>query len=122
ANPRWYVQVDWIPYTNHYEIALLLFLVVDSYLSSQLMAQALTDDETKEAHIWILQQIKNATNSSIPQVIFINTDPTLVTTIQDEFPNTNALHYIFHIAQNIPLNLKNHLKDNYEEFVRDFFE
>ncbi|CAG8588178.1 34765_t:CDS:2, partial [Gigaspora margarita] len=31
--------------TNHYE---LLFLVVNNYLSSQLVAQALTDDKTKE--------------------------------------------------------------------------
>ena len=29
---------------------------------------------------------------------------------------------MFHIAQNIPLNLKNRLKDKYDEFIRDFFE
>ncbi|CAG8714519.1 42108_t:CDS:2 [Gigaspora margarita] len=46
--------------TNHCNIALSLFLVVDNYLFSCLVAQALTDDETKEADTWILQQIKKA--------------------------------------------------------------
>ncbi|CAG8463013.1 12974_t:CDS:2, partial [Racocetra fulgida] len=74
------------------------------------------------AHSWILQQIKQATNSATPQVIFTDADPALLSAIRDEFPTTNSLHCMFHIAQNIPLNLKNHLKDNYDEFIKDFFE
>ncbi|CAG8798876.1 13386_t:CDS:1, partial [Gigaspora rosea] len=33
-----------------------------------------------------------------------------------------ALNCMFHITQNIPLNLKNRLNDNYDEFIRDFFK
>ncbi|CAG8705123.1 22185_t:CDS:2, partial [Cetraspora pellucida] len=125
ADPQWYVQVDWdsnSKATNHYEMALSLFLVVDNHLSSRLVAQALTDDETKEMHSWILQQIKKATHDAIPQVIFTDADPALVAAIRDEFPTTNALHCMFHITQNIAFNLKNHLKDQYDEFVKNFFK
>ncbi|CAG8855885.1 1745_t:CDS:1, partial [Gigaspora margarita] len=108
--------------TNRYEMALSLFLVVDNHLSSRLVAQALTDDETKEAHIWILQQIKKATSEAIPYIIFTDADPALLAAIREEFPITNALHCMFHIAQNIPLNLKNNLRDRYDEFIKDFFD
>ncbi|CAG8802897.1 6875_t:CDS:2, partial [Racocetra fulgida] len=40
----------------------------------------------------------------------------------DKFLTTNTLNCIFHIVQNISLNLKNHLKDNYDDFIKDFFE
>ncbi|CAG8709493.1 3968_t:CDS:2, partial [Dentiscutata erythropus] len=80
--------------TNRYEMALSLFLV----------------------------QIKEATRGSALQVIFTDADPALIAAIHDEFLTTNALNCMFHIAQNIPLNLKNYLKDNYDEFIRDFFE
>ncbi|CAG8819223.1 20150_t:CDS:2, partial [Gigaspora rosea] len=85
-------------------------------------AQALTDDETKETHSWILQQIKEAMHSATPRVIFTDADPALVAAIRDEFPTTDALHCMFHIAQNIASNLKNHLKDQYNKFVKEFFE
>ncbi|CAG8720578.1 2240_t:CDS:2 [Gigaspora margarita] len=83
--------------TNHYEMALSLFLEVDNHLSSRLVAQALTDDETKEAHTWILQQIKKATFEATPHVIFTDADPALIAAIQDEFPTTHALNCMFHI-------------------------
>ncbi|CAG8783329.1 8153_t:CDS:2, partial [Cetraspora pellucida] len=108
--------------TNRYEMALSLFLVVDNHLSSRLVAQALTDDETKEAHCWILQQIKKATSEAVPHVMFTDADPALVAAIRDEFPTVNAFHCMFHIAQNIPLNLKNSLKDRYDEFIKNFFK
>ncbi|CAG8798446.1 44902_t:CDS:2 [Gigaspora margarita] len=103
ADPQWYVQLIFCDIvlnnntsaTNHYEMTLSLFLVVDNHLSSQLVVQALKDNKTKEAHIWILQQIKKAMSGAIPQ---------------------------FHIAQNISLNLKNTLKDRYNNFIKDFFE
>ncbi|CAG8823036.1 21920_t:CDS:2 [Gigaspora margarita] len=79
--------------TNHYEMALLLFL-----------------------------QIKKATSEAIPYVIFTDADPALLAVIQEEFPMTNALHCMFHIAQNLPLNLKNSLRDHYDKFIKDFFD
>ncbi|CAG8494454.1 9140_t:CDS:2, partial [Racocetra fulgida] len=108
--------------TNHYEMVLLLFLVVDNYLSSRLVAQALTDNETKDTHSWILQQIKQAIHRAIPQIIFTDADPALIAAIGNKFSTTNALYYMFHIAQNIPLNLKSHLKDNFDDFIKDFLE
>ncbi|CAG8584903.1 9948_t:CDS:2 [Cetraspora pellucida] len=70
------------------------------------------------AHVWILQQIKKATFEAIPHVIFTDADPALLAAIQEEFLMTNAFHCMFHIAQNIPLNLKNNLRDfNYLQCV-----
>ncbi|CAG8590718.1 37686_t:CDS:2 [Gigaspora margarita] len=54
---------------------------------------ALTDDETKEAHTWILQQIKKVTFEATPYVIFTDADPTLIVAIRDKFPTTHALNY-----------------------------
>ncbi|CAG8688277.1 22510_t:CDS:2, partial [Gigaspora rosea] len=78
--------------TNRYETALSLFLVVDNYLFSRLVAQALTDDKTKEAHAWILQQIKKATFDATLHVIFTNADPALIVAIRNEFPTTHAFN------------------------------
>ncbi|CAG8456493.1 3953_t:CDS:2 [Dentiscutata erythropus] len=55
-------------------------------------------------------------------VIFTDANSALVVAIQDEFSTTNALYCMFYIAQNITFNLKNHLKDQYNEFIRNFFE
>ncbi|CAG8833232.1 37377_t:CDS:2, partial [Gigaspora margarita] len=79
VDPQWYVQVNWNP------------------SSKCLLAQALMDDETKEAHSWILQQIKKAMNETAPQVIFTNADPALVAAIRDKFSTTNILNCMFHI-------------------------
>ncbi|CAG8570500.1 5472_t:CDS:2, partial [Scutellospora calospora] len=108
--------------TNHYEMALSLFLIVDNYLSSYLVAQTLTNDETKKVHTCILQQIKKATFEAAPHVIFTDADPALIAAIRDKFLTTHTLHCIFHIAQNLLLNLKNILRDHYDEFIKDFFE
>ncbi|CAG8792133.1 6726_t:CDS:2, partial [Cetraspora pellucida] len=67
-------------------------------------------------------QIKHATNEATLQIIFNNADSALVTAIHDEFSTTNTFYCMFHIVQNISLNLKNYFKDNYNEFIRDFFE
>ncbi|CAG8847437.1 31805_t:CDS:2, partial [Gigaspora margarita] len=50
------------------------------------------------------------------------TDPALVATICNEFPTTDALYCMFHIVQNITSNFKNHFKDQYDKFVKNFFE
>ncbi|CAG8765999.1 10705_t:CDS:2, partial [Racocetra fulgida] len=61
-------------------------------------------------------------SEAVPHIMFTDADPVLIAAIRDEFPTVNALHCMFHIAQNIPLNLKNSLKDRYNEFIKDFFE
>ncbi|CAG8787492.1 5377_t:CDS:2, partial [Gigaspora rosea] len=85
--------------TIRYEMALSLFLVVDNHLSSRL-----------------------AIHGATPWVIFTNADLALIAAICDKFPTIYSLYCMFYIVQNIPLNLKNHLKDNYDEFIKDFFE
>ncbi|CAG8840854.1 43166_t:CDS:2, partial [Gigaspora margarita] len=134
-DPRWYIEVDWDPHSKCLRRLFYMLsdqiewwlkfgnvILNDNTATTNHYDMALTDDETKEAHTWILQQIKKATLEAVPNVIFTNADPALIATIRDEFPTTHALHCMFHIAQNLPLNLKNTLKDHYNEFIKDFFE
>ncbi|CAG8762210.1 2328_t:CDS:2, partial [Gigaspora rosea] len=130
-----YVEVDWDPHSKC--LRRLFYMSPDQIerwlkfgdviLNNNTAAtnsyeMALTNDETKKAHAWILQQIKKATFEATPHVIFTDADPALIATIQDEFSTTHALNCMFHITQNLPLNLKSTLKDRYDEFIKDFFE
>ena len=55
-------------------------------------------------------------------VTFILIAQSPVAAIRDKFPTTDTLYCIFYIAQNIIFNFKNHLKVQYDEFVKDFFK
>ncbi|CAG8480172.1 10458_t:CDS:2 [Scutellospora calospora] len=71
---------------------------------------------------WYVEQIKKVTSEAIPHIIFTDANPALIAAIQEEFPLTNTLHCMFHIAYNIPQNLKSSLRDCYDEFIKDFFD
>ncbi|KAF0456985.1 protein far1-related sequence 5-like [Gigaspora margarita] len=71
------IDLTIIFYKQRHEIALSLFIVVDNYMKSHLVAQAITDNKTAEVHKWILQQIKKTTNSAVPKVIITDTDSAL---------------------------------------------
>ncbi|CAG8667038.1 13330_t:CDS:1, partial [Ambispora gerdemannii] len=60
--------------TNHYQISLSLFFVVNNNTRSCLVAQALVSDETTEFYKWILECTKKATMIE-PLVFIMDADP-----------------------------------------------
>ncbi|CAG8450494.1 20158_t:CDS:2 [Gigaspora rosea] len=128
TNPQWYVKVYWDP---HSKCLRQLFYISPDQIERWLkFGNVILNDNTAATNHYemalslflILQQIKKATFDATPHVIFTDANPTLIAAIQDEFPTTHALNCMFHIAQNLPLNLKSTFRDCYDEFIKDFFE
>jgi len=107
--------------TNCYQMPLLLFLAVDNNTRSRLVAQALVSDETTESYKWILECTKNATMAE-PLVFVTDADPAMDAAISQTYETTYPIHCIFYISENLPKNTKSKLSDQYENFVRDFYQ
>src|SRR5256884_5426717 len=107
--------------TNHYNMPLSLFLIVDNNTKSRLVAQALVSNETVESYKWILQCTKDATMVE-PLVFVTDADPAMDAAIAQLYETTHQIHCIFHISENLPKNVKSKLGDQYENFVKNFFQ
>jgi hypothetical protein len=107
--------------TNCYQMPLSLFLIVDNNTRSRLVAQALVSDETTESYKWILECTKNATMTE-PLVFVIDADPAVDAAVREVYHETYPIYCIFHISKNLPKNTKSKLSDQYENFVRDFYQ
>jgi hypothetical protein len=136
-------QVDlWIQYydviinditckTNRYNMALSLFVVIDNHNCSRLVCQALVDDETAEAHIWILEctllatggkrQNENISGGLIPLVFMTDSDPAVDAACIRIYKGCYAMHCIYHINQNLYKNLSGPLGENYSQFLSEFY-
>jgi len=106
--------------TNRYGMALSLFVGFNQNRQNILLAQALLADESQESHIWMFQQIIEATNIH-PTVILTDSDPAVDAAVMKVFPTTYPIHCAFHITQNLHKNLRKPLGDNYEKFLQDFY-
>lgn len=107
--------------TNRYNMPLSLFLTVDNNTRSRLVAQALVSDETTESYKWILECTKKATMIE-PLVFVTDADPAMDAAIGQTYETAYQIHCIFHISENLPKNTKSKLSNQYDEFVRDFYQ
>ena len=98
--------------TNHYEIALLLFVKFNNYQYNILLVQVLLLDESVEFYIWIFNKILKVTNRKF-KVIITNTDSAVNFAICQIFLHIYSIHYVFNITQNLHKNLRKSLKDDY---------
>ncbi|GES72527.1 protein FAR1-related sequence 11-like [Rhizophagus clarus] len=69
----------------------------------------------------ILNCIKSATNQT-PIIMFTDANPALDATIPIVLPETYAAYCIFHITQNLPKNLKLKLGENWDNFIKQFYQ
>ncbi|RHZ55116.1 hypothetical protein Glove_420g13 [Diversispora epigaea] len=76
---------------------------VDNKCKSCLVCQVLVSDKSLDTYIWILEY--PALDAAIPIV----------------FPETYPAHCIFHIAQNLPKNLKGKLGEKWNDFLKQFY-
>ena len=98
-----------------------VFIIIDNKCKSRLVCQVLVSDETLDTHMWILECIKKATETA-PIVMFTDADPALDAAIPIVFPETYPAHCIFHIAQNLPKNLKAKLGEKWDDFIKQFYQ
>jgi len=106
--------------TNRYNMPLSLFVCINNHRQSRLIAQALVNDETIDSYRWILNCTKEATGI-VPQIFCIDADPAMIAAIEYEYCETNVIHCIYHISQNLPRNLKGKLGGAYQQFIQDFY-
>ena len=117
--------------TNRYNMALSLFVAIDNHNCSRLVCQALVDDETAEAHIWIFEctllatggKKQNATINGglIPLVFMTDSDPAVDAACIRVYKDCYAMHCIYHINQNLYKNLFGPLGENYSQFLSEFY-
>ena len=117
--------------TNRYNMALSLFVIIDNHNCSRLVCQALVDDETAEAHIWILEctllatggkrQSENIIGGLIPLVFMTDSDPAVDAACIRVYKGCYAMHCIYHINQNLYKNLSKPLGENYSQFLSEFY-
>ncbi|RHZ72158.1 hypothetical protein Glove_245g27 [Diversispora epigaea] len=100
---------------------LEIFIIIDNKCKTRLVCQTLVSDETLDTYIWILKCIRRATEQA-PIVIFTDADPALNAAIPIVFPKTYPAHCIFHIAQNLPKNLKGKLGERWNDFIKQFYQ
>ena len=92
-----------------------VFVIIDNKGKTCLVCQVLVSNESLDTHIWILECIRKATEQA-PIVMFTDADPALDAAIPIVFPETYPAHCIFHIAQNLPKNLKAKLGGKWDDF------
>ncbi|EXX72481.1 hypothetical protein RirG_068970 [Rhizophagus irregularis DAOM 197198w] len=102
-------------------MALSFFIAIDNNMKSQIVAQVLMDRETKDAYAWVFQCTLDATGIT-PKVFIIDADPRMDAAILLKYPSTFPIHCIWHISQNLPLQLKSKLGELFDQFKKDFYE
>ncbi|PKC52241.1 hypothetical protein RhiirA1_481964 [Rhizophagus irregularis] len=74
--------------TNRYEMAISLFVDIDSNFKTKILAQALIKYETLADYKWILQCTLEATSNLSPVVLFTDGDLAMLGAVQMTYPQT----------------------------------
>src|SRR4051794_23983917 len=103
---------------NKYHMFLSLTIIVDNHARSHIVATAIISDETKETYQWILECLLSATDNLMPNILFTDADPTIVSAIHEMLPSIKYNYCIWHLRKNLDKNLKGWLCNNYNDFVK----
>jgi hypothetical protein len=106
--------------TNRFQMMLCIITVVDNNYKTRIVASAIIDDETLDTYRWLFGTILAETGIS-PGVIFTDSDPSMIQSIKEIYPDTKHLLCIFHIDLNLRKKLKGKLGDKFEEFRHKFY-
>ena len=99
------VIIDTTYNTNRFQMMLCIITVIDNNYKTRIVACAVIEDETVDTYRWILDSILNETDVS-PRIVFSDSDPAIIRSIKEVFPNVQHLLCIFHIDLNLRKNLK----------------
>ncbi|CAG8807509.1 8416_t:CDS:2, partial [Cetraspora pellucida] len=106
--------------TNCYNHPLSIFVAPDNNLKTQIVAQAIVDNETQSSYEWVFNCILNATGLE-PKVLITDGDLAVNGSVIAQFPNAFHIYCIWHISQNLPKNLKGIIGSSYDNFMKDFY-
>ena len=94
------VIIDTTYNTNRFQMMLCIITVIDNNYKTRIVACAIIEDETVDTYRWILDSILNETDVS-PRIVFSDSDPAIIRSIKEVFPNVQHLLCIFHIDLNL---------------------
>jgi hypothetical protein len=114
------VIVDSTYNTNRFQMILCIVTVIDNNYRTRIVACAIIEDETVKTYRWIFDSILNETGI-FPRIVFFDSDPSLIRSIKDIYPNAQHLLCIFHIDLNLRKKLKGKLGNRFEEFRHKFY-
>ena len=106
--------------TNQYNCSLSLFVTSDNNLRTQIIAQAIVDDEMQFSYEQVYQCVKEATGIS-PRILITNRNPAVNAAVIVQYSNTFHMHCIWHISQNLSKQLKGKLSSSFNNFIKDFY-
>ncbi|CAB4385824.1 unnamed protein product [Rhizophagus irregularis] len=106
--------------TNRFQMMLCILTVIDNNYKTRIVASAIIEDETLDTYRWIFDTILTETGV-YPRVIFTDSDPSMIHSIKEIYPNTQHLLCIFHIDLNLRKKLKGKLGSQFEEFHHKFY-
>ena len=92
--------VDTTYNTNRFQMMLCIITVIDNNYRTRIVACAIIEDETLNTYKWIFENILAEMGSS-PKIIFIDSDPSMIRSIKDVYPNAQHMLCIFHIDLNL---------------------
>src|ERR1043166_4606515 len=84
------VIVDTTYNTNRFQMMLCIITVIDNNYKTRIVASVIIEDETLDTYRWIFDTVLTKTDIS-PEVIFTDSDPSLIRSIKDIYPNTQHL-------------------------------
>jgi hypothetical protein len=106
--------------TNRFQMMLCILTVIDNNYKTRIVASTIIEDETLDIYRWIFDTILTETGV-YPRVIFTDSDPSMIHSIKEIYPNTQHLLCIFHIDLNLRKKLKGKLGSQFEEFHHKFY-
>ena len=99
---------------------LCVIIVIDNHFKTRIVASTIVEDETLDTFRWILITLFEETGIN-PKVIFIDSDPSLISAIKEIHMGSKHLLCIFHIDLNLRKKLKSKLESHFEEFHHKFY-
>ncbi len=99
---------------------LCVIVIIDNYFKMKIIASAIIKDETLDIFQQILDTLFEETSIN-PEVIFIDSDSSLISAIKKIHLDTNYLLCIFYIDLNLHKKLKSKLESYFEKFCHKFY-
>lgn len=105
----WTVSIDATYRTNYKEMPLVIAVAQTPEKVVMPLFQAVLDNETTNSYNWLLEAVMKAQTSleiPSPEVVITDGDQELITAISRVWPSTQRQRCIFHLSNNVILNIK----------------
>lgn len=105
---------------NQYGYPLNIGIVVDNFGKSRNIWYAFHRTEDTATHTWIFQRHLESAGRP-PEVVISDRHPSLSSSISQTMPTALHLYCLFHLKDNVTVNLHSTLGSEWQEFTQDFW-